>query len=208
VQVTVVDELMTARLVLRAWRPEDREPFAALNADPEVMAHFPAPLGRDESDTFASRISAALAEQGWGLWAVALGADGPFIGFVGLQWVPFEAAFTPAVEIGWRLARPHWGQGYATEAGRAALHYAFGRLGLDSVVSFTATSNAQSQAVMVRLEMTGSASSTTPAWRRATACAATSSTSGAGPDPVRRARQRSEADSVQVEDPIVAPEPF
>lgn len=144
-------ELTTDRLLLRAWTDADREPFAALNADPEVMEHFPSVLTRAESDHMVDLIAEGLTRRGWGLWAVELREDGAFIGFVGLNEVPFEAEFTPAVEIGWRVARPYWGRGYATEAARAALDCAFGTIGLDRVVSFTALSNVRSRAVMERI---------------------------------------------------------
>ncbi|WP_310738109.1 GNAT family N-acetyltransferase [Microbispora sp. H10949] len=144
--------IRTDRLVLRRWREEDKEPFAALNADPVVMEHFPATLTREESDTFVERIEAAFDERGFGLWAVE--ADGVFIGFTGLQVPRFAAHFTPCVEIGWRLARSAWGHGYATEAARASLEHGFGTLGLTEVVSFTAVPNLRSQAVMRRLGMT------------------------------------------------------
>lgn len=144
--------LRTERLVLRDWRDADFEALAALNADPEVMEHFPAVLDRSASDVLAGRIRSHLAEHGWGLWAVEV--EGAFIGFTGLSVPRFDAHFTPAVEVGWRLARPAWGHGYATEAARAALEFAFGGLALDEVVSFTATTNLRSQKVMQRLGMT------------------------------------------------------
>ena len=145
-------ELRTERLLLRPWRDEDREPFAALNADSVVMEHFPSTMTREQSDAFVDFLMDGFAERGWGLWAVE--AEGAFVGFVGLLVPRFEAHFTPAVEIGWRLARHAWGKGYATEAGRAVLDFAFGELGLDEVVSFTATTNLPSQRVMQRLGMT------------------------------------------------------
>lgn len=140
--------LRTDRLVLRRWRPEDREPFAALNADPEVMAQFPAPLSRAESDAFADRIEAHFDEHGYGLWVVE--GDGVFLGFTGLQWTE-GLPCSPALEVGWRLARHAWGQGYATEAGRAALGVGLANEG--SVVSVTAVTNTRSWAVMERLGM-------------------------------------------------------
>lgn len=146
-------EMTTERLVLRRWRDEDRDPFAALNADPEVMEHFPAPLTREQSDALVDRIEAHLDEHGWGLWAVEVRESGRFCGFTGLARATFEAHFTPAVEVGWRLARWSWGHGYATEAARAALAHGFDRLGLDEIVSFTTTTNLRSQAVMQRLGM-------------------------------------------------------
>lgn len=144
--------IRTARLTLRDWRESDREPWAALNADPEVREHFPSVLTRAESDAAFDRIAPGLDSRGWGLWAVDL--DGRFLGFTGLSEATFEAPFTPATEIGWRFARHAWGQGYATEAARAVLDHAFGELGLDEVVSFTATTNLPSMRVMERIGMT------------------------------------------------------
>ena len=147
-------ELVTERLILRRWRDEDREPFAALNGDPVVMEHFPARLSRTESDAFVDRIEEKFDANGYGLWAVEAKDTGEFIGFVGLNPVPFEAHFTPALEVGWRLARAAWGNGYASEGGRASLQFAFATVGVREVVSFTSTTNVRSQAVMRRLGMT------------------------------------------------------
>jgi len=151
--------MRTDRLLLRRWQPSDLPAFAELNADPEVMAQFPAPLTRVQSDALAARADAHLAERGWGLWALeVLGIEsvggGRFAGFTGVATPAFEARFTPAVEVGWRLARWAWGRGYATEAAEAALAVAFDGLDLEEVVSFTAASNVRSQAVMRRLGMT------------------------------------------------------
>jgi len=147
-------ELRTDRLVLRRWRDDDRAPFAALNADREVMKHFPSTLTRAESDAFIDRIEVFLEANGYGLWAVERLDRDEFIGFVGLALASFEAHFTPAVEVGWRLGRQHWGHGFATEAARIAVTDGFERLGLDEIVSFTATTNLPSQRVMERLGMT------------------------------------------------------
>jgi RimJ/RimL family protein N-acetyltransferase len=144
----------TERLLLRQWRDEDWAPFAALNADREVMRHFPSTLDQEESDAFAYRNAALLEVNGWGLWAVEVVESGEFVGFVGLNQPQWTAAFTPCTEVGWRLARSAWGKGYATEAARAALAVAFGPLGLDEVVSFTTVANDRSRAVMERLGMT------------------------------------------------------
>lgn len=144
-------ELHTARLVLRRWRSEDREPFARLNADPVVMEHFPGRLSREKSDAFVDRIEAGFEERGYGLWAVEVLGGAPFVGFVGLNRATFEAPFTPALEVGWRLERSAWGQGYATEGGRAALAFAFDELGVEEVVSFTTVRNDRSRRVMERL---------------------------------------------------------
>lgn len=147
-------ELRTERLLLRDWRDEDLEPFAALNADPDVMRFFRSTMTREESDTFAERIRTRLHEKGWGLWAVEVIAGPPFIGFVGLARHVFEAHFTPAVEVGWRLARDAWGHGYAPEAARAVIDFAFDSIGLDELVSMTPVTNLKSRRVMDKLGMT------------------------------------------------------
>jgi ribosomal-protein-alanine N-acetyltransferase len=152
--MTTIPTLSTERLILRPWRDSDLAPFAALNADPEVMEHFPAPLSREESDAVAARIRAALAEHGFGWWAVEAPGVAPFIGVIALAVPNFEAHFTPCVEVGWRLAKAFWGRGYATEGARECLRFGFETLGLDEVVSLTTTTNARSQAVMQRLGMT------------------------------------------------------
>ncbi|KDP87086.1 GCN5 family acetyltransferase [Cupriavidus sp. SK-3] len=145
--------LDTARLRLRQWREADFAPFAALNADPVVMACFPAPLDRAASDAIALRCQSLIAARGWGFWAVERKEDGAFIGFVGLHEPAATLPFSPCVEIGWRLSRAHWGRGYAAEAARAALQFGFGRLALAEIVSFTALPNVRSRAVMERLGM-------------------------------------------------------
>jgi RimJ/RimL family protein N-acetyltransferase len=139
--------------VLRDWRASDREPFAALNADPEVMRHFPAPLSRAASDASIDAWRERFARQGWSNGAVELAATGTFVGFVGLSVPRRTLPCSPCVEIGWRLARAHWGRGYATEAARAALAAGFERIGLDAIVSFTALGNAPSRRVMERIGM-------------------------------------------------------
>lgn len=149
--------IATGRLRLRQWAESDREPFAAMNGDAEVMRYFPRALSRSESDALAEREDALIAQRGWGLWATEVVDGPPFIGFVGLSNVGFDAHFTPAVEVGWRLARSFWGRGYATEAATAALRFAFDELGLDEVISFTAAINVRSIAVMERLGMTHAA---------------------------------------------------
>jgi RimJ/RimL family protein N-acetyltransferase len=128
-------------------------PFAALNADPVVMAHFPALLTRDESDAQMDRCADQLRRRGYGLWAVQIRATSEFVGFLGLAVPSWKAAFTPCTEVGWRLARSAWGHGYATEAATAVLETAFGQLELDEVVSFTTTDNLPSQRVMQRIGM-------------------------------------------------------
>ncbi len=146
-------EPVTARLHLRQWQSGDRAPFAALNADPRVMAYFPSVLDRAASDAMVAHCEALIAERGWGFWAVETRAAGEFIGFVGLHVPAANLPCAPCVEVGWRLARRHWGRGYATEAATAALQVGFERLGLEEIVSFTPLGNHRSRAVMERLGM-------------------------------------------------------
>jgi len=154
--VGVADEpvsIETERLLLRPWRDADLAPFAALNADPDVMEFLPDLLAREESDAFATRIRAHFDEHGYGFWAVEVVGGAPFVGFVGLGHPSFEAPFVPCVEIGWRLAREHWGHGYATEAALGALAFGFGELGLQEIVAFTVPANVRSRRVMERIGM-------------------------------------------------------
>lgn len=144
----------TARLLLRPWRDSDLEPFAAMNADAEVMAHLPALLDRAASDAIVARMRDRFDHQGFAPWAVEAPGVAEFVGFVGLAVPRFAAAFTPCVEVGWRLSRRYWGRGYATEAAQAALAVGFGPRNLDSIVSFTVPHNVRSRAVMERLGMT------------------------------------------------------
>lgn len=147
-------ELRTERLILRAWRESDREPFAALNADPAVMEHFPDVITRAESDAMVDRILDRWARGRPSLWAVEVPGVAAFIGFVGLLEPTFEAPFTPCVEVGWRIAAAHWGRGFASEGARAALAHGVGTLGLDEIVSFTVPANTRSRRVMETLGMT------------------------------------------------------
>jgi RimJ/RimL family protein N-acetyltransferase len=144
-------QLCTPRLLLRRWRPEDSEPFAALNADPRVMEHFPAPYSREETDRMIARIEQHFEERGYGLWAVEIRDVAPFAGFIGLCVPRIEAHFTPCVEIGWRLAAEYWKRGYATEGARAALTYGFDTLRLQEIVSFTVPENIRSRRVMEKI---------------------------------------------------------
>jgi 3-dehydroquinate dehydratase/shikimate dehydrogenase len=145
--------LKTERLILRPWQEQDLEVFAKLNADPKVMEYFPATLSKTESDQLAKQIKTKMEEKGWGLWAVSVPGIAEFIGFIGLNQVSFSVPFTPAVEVGWRLASEHWKKGYATEGAKAALTYGFETLNLSEIVSFTATQNMRSRRVMERIGM-------------------------------------------------------
>lgn len=143
----------TERLLLRRWKDKDLARFAALNADPEVMEHFPGVLTKEQSDLFVGRIEAQFEEYGYGLWAVEIKWAHRFIGFCGLAVPGFETHFTPAVEIGWRFARDQWGSGFATEAAKAAMGFGFTEVGLDRILSWTIPDNTRSQTVMDRLGM-------------------------------------------------------
>ncbi len=147
------EELLTERLRMRRWCGADRAPLAALNADPRVMQYFPTTLSSAESDCLLERIEAHFEEHGYGLWALESRASGELLGYTGLEVVGFQAHFTPAVEVGWRLAYVHWGRGYASEAALAALGFGFEAAGLPEIVSTTATVNQRSRAVMERIGM-------------------------------------------------------
>ena len=146
-------ELETDRLKLRAWQESDLQPFAELNADKDVMLYFPSVLTREQSDNLADKFQHLILDHGWGFWAVELKATGQFIGFTGLNTQPEQFIFSPCVEIGWRFAKQYWHQGYATEAAKACLKFAFETLQLKEVVSFTAVHNTASEHVMQRLGM-------------------------------------------------------
>lgn len=146
-------ELNSARLLMRQWRDEDLPAFAQMCADPQVMRYFPQALTRLESAKMIGRVRGHFAEYGYGLWALERKDTGQFIGFTGLNVVGFDAGFTPAVEICWRLAREHWGLGYASEAAWTVLAAGFEHIDLDEIVSFTSLSNLPSQKVMQAIGM-------------------------------------------------------
>lgn len=148
------DEVRTRRLLMRRWRGSDRGPFAAMNADPEVMRHFPSCLSRVSSDALVDRMEAHFEAHGFGLWALELRGTGEFIGFTGLNPMPDGIPGGGGTEVGWRLARHAWGRGYATEAARVAVDLSFGPLRLPDLWSMTAVVNRPSQAVMRRVGMT------------------------------------------------------
>lgn len=151
-------QIQTQRLKLRRWRTTDLKPFAALNADPTVMEHFPSVMTGADTARMIARIEEHFQEHGYGLWAVERRASGALVGFTGLSVPNFKAAFMPAVEVGWRFSKEHWGNGYATEAARAALGFGFEQARLDEIVSFTTPANVRSTAVMERIGMTHDAS--------------------------------------------------
>ena len=148
------DRIQTSRLLMRRWQDSDREPFAALNGDPETMSYFPATLDRAASDAMIDRIESRFEQQGYGLWALEVTATGQFIGFTGLNPLPDGVPGAGGLEAGWRLARHAWHHGYATEAARAALGVAFDGAGVAEIWSMTAVLNEPSQAVMRRLGLT------------------------------------------------------
>ncbi len=149
----IPSELETERLRLRRWKASDRAPFATMNADPKVMEFFPAVLSAGESGSFIERIEQHFAAHNFGLWAVESLEFEEFVGFVGLWPASFDAHFTPAVEVGWRLDHRFWGRGYAPEAAKRVLADGFDRLAFPEIVSFTATINIRSRRVMEKLGM-------------------------------------------------------
>jgi RimJ/RimL family protein N-acetyltransferase len=158
-----IPQLETERLRLRGWLERDREPFAVINADPEVMKYMPAPLDRAGSDEMIERFTGHFAEFGFGIWAVEERASEQLLGFVGLARLRFDSALSTAgppldltscVEGAWRLAAGHHNRGYATEAARAALEFGFERVGLAEIIAFTSTDNRPSLRVMAKLGMT------------------------------------------------------
>lgn len=146
-------EYQTERLILRPWRQEDREPYAVLNSNPEVMRYLLKTLTREESDKMVDIIEQKMAANGWGLWAVEEKSSGAFIGFVGLNIPAYELPFSPVIEIGWRLDKPFWGKGYAPEVAAKALEIGFNQYGIEEIVAFTALENTASQRVMEKIGM-------------------------------------------------------
>jgi RimJ/RimL family protein N-acetyltransferase len=146
--------LETERLILRRWKPSDLEPFAEINADPRVMQYFPSCLSRQESDEFVERIEDHFLNHGFGLFAAELKSDSKLMGFMGLHVASFQAHFTPCVEIGWRIGASYWNKGFATEGALAVIGFAFDRLRLDGIVSFTVPENVASRKVMEKIGMT------------------------------------------------------
>ena len=143
----------TSRLLLRPWRDDDLEPYAALNADPRVRAFFPSLQTYEESADSMRYIRNHFEDRGFGLWAVEVVGGARFIGFIGLSVPAFDAPFMPCVELGYRLAFEHWGKGYATEGARAAVASGFTTFGLEEIVAMTTVSNRRSRRVMERLGM-------------------------------------------------------
>jgi RimJ/RimL family protein N-acetyltransferase len=148
------DSLRTERLIMRRWQESDKEPFAALNGDPETMRYFPSTLDRAASDALMARLEELFQEQGFGLWALEVAETGEFIGFTGLNPMPAGIPGAGGMEVGWRLARQAWHHGYATEAAKAALTVAFDGIGLPEIWSMTSIQNEPSRAVMRRLGLT------------------------------------------------------
>lgn len=145
--------LQAPRLLLRDWRPEDAAPFAALNADAEVTRHLLGPFSRAQSDAQIESFRAHFRQHGFGRWAIEVPGEADLAGMVGISVIPYAAHFTPAVEVAWRLARPFWGRGFASEAARAAIAFGFAQAGLAEIVAQTVPVNTRSRAVMERLGM-------------------------------------------------------
>ncbi len=154
--MNIKNELATSRLILRQWKDSDLPIFAEMNSSEKVMKYFPKLLSEMESNAFASRLVDLIEKRGWGLWAVELKESSEFIGYTGLHDIAVELSFSPAVEIGWRLSDKYWGKGYATEAAKKVLCFAFNEIGLDEILSITSVINYPSRAVMERINMTDS----------------------------------------------------
>jgi RimJ/RimL family protein N-acetyltransferase len=155
--VTRVPERMeTERLLLRTWRRDDLEAFAALNGDERVMRFVGArrPLAREESERLLGQIVGHWERHGFGLWAVQPRGDAAEpIGFVGLAVPAFLPSVLPAVEVGWRLAPGWWGHGLATEGARASVAAAWEALGLRCLLSIIHPDNERSLRVAAKLGM-------------------------------------------------------
>ncbi len=148
-----VEMIETKRLILRAWQESDLAPFAEINACQKVCEFLPKQLSREESDALVQRLQGHMDKHGYSFFAVELKEANEFIGFTGLFYPSFDAHFTPAVEIGWRLSSSHWGQGYAPEAAKAALNYGFYEVGLEEIVAITVPDNMKSRRVMEKIGM-------------------------------------------------------
>ena len=151
--MVTIHELNTKRLRLRQWQQTDLKPFAAINADPQVMEFYPKLMSEEESNQTAERFQDLIEQNGWGFWAIEDLKSSEFLGFVGLHKPNLPYPFAPCVEIGWRLKRDAWGKGFATEGSLAALDFAFNVLELAEILSFTSVLNNRSEAVMRRLGM-------------------------------------------------------
>jgi len=149
-----ISKIETSRLILREWKDTDFDPFKKMGLDPRVMEDFPSLLSPERSEAMIKGMQTHFQEHGFTFWATELKSTGQFVGFIGLALVSFDAHFTPAVEIGWRLAYESWGQGYAPEGAIAALQAGFNQLKLSEIVSFTAVRNIKSQRVMQKIGMT------------------------------------------------------
>ena len=146
-------QLETERLILRGWQDSDLEPFSTITADPEVRRYYPNVLTKDETRLVIERIKSHVEKEGFGLWALELRETGEMIGYTGLSKPTIEAHFMPCVEIGWQIAKHHWGKGYAPEAAIKALEDGFSRLNLNEIVSFTSKLNSKSIRVMEKMGM-------------------------------------------------------
>jgi len=143
----------TDRLILRAWQESDKEPFAAMNADPMVMRYLGPLLSREQSDEAIANQSKLMDKGEPAFWAMERRQDNHFMGCIGVKHVNFDVSFAPCYEIGWRLGVNYWGQGYATEGAKAALVAAFANWTMLSIFSFTVHENTKSQSVMERIGM-------------------------------------------------------
>ncbi len=143
----------TDRLILRTWKEEDRDAYWQINQDPKVIEFLLGSMSKAQVESFIQNCNKGFEEKGFCLFATELKTSHEMIGFIGLSGTQWEAHFTPAVEVGWRLGSQYWGMGYATEGAKAVLEYGFHTLALDEIVSFTAMLNTRSIQVMERIGM-------------------------------------------------------
>lgn len=149
-----MDDIVTDRIILRQWQTQDLKPLIAMNACPQVMRYFGSTRTPQQSESLLEYCSHSIGTKGWGFWAAELRSNNEFIGFIGLNSPDYDLPFSPCVEIGWRLAKHHWGNGYATEGARASLAFAFEQTEIDEIVSMTPCQNLASEAVMRKIGMT------------------------------------------------------
>lgn len=141
----------TERLYLRNWIEEDIAPYYSLNQHPKVIEFLREPLTMQQVEDFIVAANQHQTKHGYTLWAVEPKNRPTCIGFIGLNYTTWEAPFTPAVEVGWRLDADWWGKGYATEGAKACLVYGFNTCGLQEIVSFTVSENNRSRRVMEKI---------------------------------------------------------
>ncbi len=143
--------IVTERLILRGWREEDLAPFHATCSDPRVMATLGPLMTLEETAALIRLVENRRLEIGYTFWAVERRSDGLFLGWCGVKPGPPDTPIEGEIEIGWRIAADHWGQGYAREAAQATLDWVWANLDVPSVAAITSAGNARSWGLMERL---------------------------------------------------------